>query len=138
MQSVKDVDLQKHGLNERQQPNKRGGQKMLFSVSAQWTPAVVNALIQNPTDRSAAARQIAEAAGARLVAWYGTGGGDRQGFLVIVDVPDGLTIQAIYNAGHGTGAYQGIRIQRLYTAEEMIEAFRKAQTIQKAYTPPGG
>jgi uncharacterized protein with GYD domain len=110
---------------------------MLFSVSAEWSPAAVNALIQNPTDRSMAAKKVAEAAGARLIAWYGTGGGDRQGFMAIVDVPDGLTINALYNAGHGTGAYQGIRIQRLYTAEEMMESFRKAQVIQKAYTPPG-
>lgn len=110
---------------------------MLFSVSGEWTAASVNALIQNPTDRSVAAKQVAEAAGARLIAWYGTGGGERQGVMAIVDAPDGATIQALYNVTHASGAFQGIRIQRLYTAEEMVEAFRKAQTIQKAYTPPG-
>jgi uncharacterized protein with GYD domain len=109
---------------------------MLFLMSAEWSSAAVNALIQKPTDRSQAAKQVVEAAGGKLVAWYGTGGGDRQGLMTIVDVPDGIAIQALYNTSRASGALESIRIQRLYTPDEMVEGFRKAQSIQKSYEPP--
>jgi uncharacterized protein with GYD domain len=109
---------------------------MLFMMSAEWSVAAMNALIKNPADRSQAAKQATEAAGGRMIAWYGMGGGDRQGMAVIIDVPDGTTVQAIYNASRASGALESIRVQRLYTSEEMVESFRKAQAVQKAYQPP--
>lgn len=109
---------------------------MLFLMTAEWSQATIKALIQNPVDRSQTAKQVAEAAGGRLVASYGMSGGDRQGVMAIVDVPDGIAMQAIYNSGRASGALEAIKIQRLYTPEETVEAFRKAQSIQKAYNPP--
>jgi uncharacterized protein with GYD domain len=110
---------------------------MLFLMTAEWSPAAVKALIENPTDRSANAKQAAEAAGGKLVAWYGTTGGDRQGIAAIVDLPDGIAIQALYLTGRASGGLEGLKVQRLYTPDEMVQSFRKAQSIQKAYAPPG-
>jgi uncharacterized protein with GYD domain len=110
---------------------------MLFLMTAEWAPAAAKALIENPTDRSVNAKQATEAAGGKLIAWYGTTGGERQGMAAIVDMPDGIAIQALYLTGRASGALEGFKIQRLYTPDEMVQAFRKAQEMQGAYAPPG-
>jgi hypothetical protein len=44
----------------------------VFCITADYTPAALTEMRNNPTDRRQAAEQFAEAAGGKVLAWYGT------------------------------------------------------------------
>ena len=63
---------------------------MLFAVSASYSQQALAAMIKNPSDREAAARQTFEKLGINLIGWYGLPSGpddDGLGFMVIYDAP---------------------------------------------------
>jgi uncharacterized protein with GYD domain len=110
---------------------------MLFSLTAEYTPQVLNAMRENPnTDRRAAVEQLVGAAGGKLVAMYGRVA-NGPGALVIFDVPDPAMAPAICGVTVSSGSLQNVELTRLFTMEEITDIRQKARQIHGAYKPPG-
>ena len=110
---------------------------MLFCLTADYTPQALNAMRENPnTDRRAAAEQLLEAAGGRLVAMYGRAS-NGPGVMVIFDVPDPGMAPAMCGVVVSAGSVQNVELTRLFTMEEIADIRQKARQIRSAYKPPG-
>jgi uncharacterized protein with GYD domain len=69
------------------QKREQGDAMPVFCITADYTPAALTEMRNNPTDRRQAAEQFAEAAGGKVLAWYGTMT-NGPGVHVIYEVPD--------------------------------------------------
>ena len=56
--------------------------------------------------------------------------------VVVVEAPDDTTVTAAIVAALGAGHLRASSTTRLFTAQEMMEALRKAGSLQ--FQPPGG
>jgi uncharacterized protein with GYD domain len=109
---------------------------MLYCITANYTPAAINALMADPeADRAAAITRLIEAAGGKLVALYSTAA-EGPGVLVIFDVPDGMSAAAIGGVALAGGAIHNYRLMRLMAPDEVKGARRKAAQLKAAYAPP--
>ena len=110
---------------------------MLFCFTANYAPSALNAAMDNPTtSRVAAATQLIEAAGGKLVAMYGTVI-DGPGAMVIFDVPDPASAAAISGVATASGAMHNVKLQRLLSPDELVNIRTKAAQLRSAYKAPG-
>ena len=110
---------------------------MLFCLTAQYTPAALNAIMENPTaSRAEAIKKLLEAAGGKLVSMYSTVA-EGPGVMVIFDVPDPGMAPAISGVAVSGGAVQNLKLMRLLTQEEVVVVRQNAQKIRGAYKAPG-
>lgn len=110
---------------------------MLFSLTGQYTPRALNAILENPTtNRQEAAAKLIEAAGGKLVSMYSVAA-DGPGVLVIFDVPDPSAAPAISGLTVTAGTLQNVRLMRLYTQDEIKQVRQNAAKLRPAYKPPG-
>ena len=94
----------------------------------------VRAMIGDPQDREAAARELVESLGGKLVGfWFAFG--DYDG-VFIADVPDNATMAAVAMAVGGTGALSSFETTVLLGMDEAEDAMRKAGSA--GYRPPAG
>jgi uncharacterized protein with GYD domain len=91
-------------------------------------------LIDNPSDREAVVRQLAESVGGRLEAYYVMFG--QYDGCVIMDAPDSMSVAAAVVAVSGTGAFSGLETHELLSASQFVEVLEKAKGIT-SYSPPG-
>jgi uncharacterized protein with GYD domain len=114
----------------------KGGFAMLFCISANYTPKAMQAMAKNPnTNRRDAVEKLVTAAGGKLVAMYGTMV-DGPGAMVILDGEPGVGA-AITAVVASTDAVQNVKIQRLFSMEEMMAVRKKRVELQASYSPPG-
>ena len=96
----------------------------LYMTQFAYTSEAWAALTQNPEDRSEAFGGLAETMGGRLVSFYNSFG-EYDG-LVIYEAPDESTAAAIVLAGVSPGHLSSVKTTVLLSAEEGVEAMRKA------------
>jgi uncharacterized protein with GYD domain len=109
---------------------------MLFCITANYTPKAMQAMAKNPnTNRRDAVEKLVTAAGAKLVAMYGTMV-DGPGAMLIVDGDPGVgaAITAVVASSDGV---QNVKIQRLFSTDEVIAIRKKRIELQASYSPPG-
>src|SRR5262249_54925372 len=110
---------------------------MHFCLSGQYTPRAVNNLLENPTqNRSEAAKKLIEAAGGKLVSFYGVPI-EGPGVLTIFDVPEPGSAAAIAGLVVANGTLQNVKLVRLLTQEEVVDIRQKANKLKAAYSAPG-
>ncbi|WP_198372517.1 GYD domain-containing protein [Roseomonas rosulenta] len=109
---------------------------MLFSITANYTPQAINALMANPdANRAEAIKRLLEAAGGKLVSFYSTLA-EGPGVLVICDLPDGEAAAAVGGVALAGGAIHNYRLTRLMTPDEVKPVRRKAAQLKAAYAAP--
>jgi uncharacterized protein with GYD domain len=109
---------------------------MFFSITANYTPQAINALMANPdTNRAEAIRRLLEAAGGKLVSFYSTQA-EGPGVLVICDLPDLAAAAAVGGVALAGGAIHNYRLTRLMTPDEVKPIRHKAAQLKAAYAPP--
>lgn len=91
-------------------------------------------LMENPSDREAAVRSLAEAIGGTLEAYYVMMG--QYDGCVIFDAPDSASAAAAAVAAAGSGAFAGLETHELFSAAEFTEILGRAKSIT-GYQPPG-
>lgn len=96
----------------------------------------VQAMIANPSNRKAAAEQITQAAGGKLVDFYFCFGS--YDVLVIVEAPNDDVMAAVSMAVAASGATTGGAITKLLTAEDGMDAMKTAGKLAGSYQPPTG
>jgi len=110
---------------------------MHFCLTGQYTPRAINNLLENPTqNRAEAAKKVIEAAGGKLVSFYGTPV-DGPGVLTIFDVPDPSSASAITGLVVAAGTLQNVKLVRLLTQEEIVQVRQNAIKLKAAYSGPG-
>lgn len=104
---------------------------IMFSYSSDsWSQ-----MVQNPSDRAAATRQLAESVGGTLETFYWMFG-PHDG-LAIVDVPDSVTAAALSVAVASTGAVSNIETHELITADDATALLQRAGSARSSYQQPG-
>ena len=101
-----------------------GGRHAPVHDEVGYTPETVAALTRNPEDRSEAFGRLADSMGGRLVSFDYTFG--EYDVLVIYEAPDEGTAAAMVMAAVSPGHLSSAKTTVLLSAEEGIEAMRKA------------
>ena len=98
-----------------------------------YTTDAVKALINQPEDRSAAARDLAESLGGKLLGfWYAFGEFDG---VFLMEAPDNASALALGMAVGAGGALSAVQTTVLLDMDEAQDAMRKAAAA--TYRPPG-
>jgi len=106
-----------------------------YAIFFQFRPETLGRMIDHPSDREAVVRQLMEAVGGRLEAYYWMTG-EHDGF-VIVDAPDTLSAGAVGLVVGSTGAFTHLATHELIPASDVNRLLEKAKQARAAYTPPG-
>jgi hypothetical protein len=109
---------------------------MLFCLTANYTPKALQGMAKNPnTNRREVIGKVLIAAGGKLVAMYGTIA-EGPGTMVIFDI-DPVAAPAVVGVAASSDGLHNVKMQRLFTREEVVAARQKRAQIQGSYTPPG-
>ena len=93
----------------------------------------MKALLDQPQDRSAAAREVAESLGAELLGfWYAFGAFDG---VFLMEAPDNASAAALAMAVGAGGSLSEVETTVLLDMDEAQDAMRKAAAA--TYRPPG-
>ena len=103
-----------------------------YMIQAAYTPETWAGLAKQPQDRSRAIRPMVKNLKGRLVSYYNSFGD--YDVVVIVELPDNEAAAAIAIAAAAGGAVKAITTTPLMTAQEGLNAMRKAK--KAAYQPP--
>jgi uncharacterized protein with GYD domain len=104
----------------------------LYLTRFSYTSDAVKALVKEPQDRSAAAREVAESLGSKLVGfWYAFGEFDG---VFLLEAPDNASAAAVAMAVGASGALSDIETTVLLDMDEAQDAMRKAAGA--TYRPP--
>jgi len=107
---------------------------MLFCLSVNYTPKGLEAMGKNPkTNRRDAVEKLLKTAGGKVVSMYATIA-DGPGAMVIFDPAVAPAIVAVAAA---SDAVHNIKMQRLFTTDEMMAIRAKRVELQAAYASPG-
>ena len=105
-----------------------------FITFFSYPAASTKALIEHPSDRSAASRALVESLGGTQEAFYWMTG--KHDGCLITNLPDGVAGAALSAAVGSTGAVTGIESYQLFDADEQATIVERAATARKAYKPP--
>jgi uncharacterized protein with GYD domain len=99
-----------------------------------YTSDAVRALMSDPADRSAAAKEVVESLGGSVVGfWFSFGRFDG---TYVAELPDNAAATALAMAIGGSGAIADVETTVLLGMDEAQEAMRRAGAA--TYRPPGG
>jgi len=105
----------------------------LYLSRFSYTTDAIKALLVQPQDRSAAAREMADSLGGKLLGfWYAFGEFDG---VFLMEAPDNASAAAVAMAVGASGALSEIETTVLLDMDEAQEAMRKAAGA--TYRPPG-
>ena len=105
-----------------------------FITFFSYTGEATKAMIERPSDRSAAAKALVESLGGTQEAFYWMQG-KHDGFL-ITNLPDGVTAAAIVAAVGASGAVTDLETHQIFDHDEQAAIVKHAQTAVRAYKPP--
>ena len=102
-----------------------------------YSDAAIKAMTENPQDREAAARKLAEGFGGKLDVIYWTTTGGYDGFAVF-EYPDDVTAAASEALTRSSLNFQRLETMPILNAEEFKAAMQKAKDVKAstAYTVP--
>jgi uncharacterized protein with GYD domain len=102
-----------------------------------YSDAAIKAMTENPQDRGAAARKLAEGFGGKVDVIYWTTSGEYDGFVVF-EYPDDVTAAASEAFTRSTGNFQKAETIPLLNAEEFKAAMQKVKDVKATttYTAP--
>jgi uncharacterized protein with GYD domain len=105
----------------------------LYLSRFSYTTDAMKAMLNQPQDRSAAAREVAESLGGNLLGfWFAFGEFDG---VFLMEGPDNASAAAVAMAVGASGAISDIETTVLLDMDEAQDAMRKAAAA--TYRPPG-
>lgn len=99
-----------------------------------YTGEAAKAMIERPSDRSAAAKALVESIGGTMESFYWMQG-HHDGFL-ITSLPDGVSAAALAAAVGSTLVIKGVETHQIYDRDEQAEVMKRAKTAVDVYKPP--
>jgi len=108
---------------------------MLFCITATYTPKALEAMAKNPnTNRREAVERLVTAAGGKLVAMYGTIS-EGPGAMVIFEADPGVA-PALAGVAASSDGLANVRLQRLFSGDEVRAIRQKRTELQKSFKGP--
>ena len=105
-----------------------------YLYQASYSGEAIKALVNNPQDRSGAARAAIEANGGAMIgAWMAFGEDD---LIVIADLPDDESMAGVALAIASTGVIVNGKTTKLLTLDQAVSGMEKANAVLNAYKPP--
>jgi uncharacterized protein with GYD domain len=101
-----------------------------------YSPEAIKGMIAKPSDRAAAARQVAEATGGKLHHLFFAFG--KYDVICLIEAPDDTSMAAVAMAVAAAGTVSAAATIKLMTAEEAMTAMTQAGKAMAAYRPPMG
>jgi uncharacterized protein with GYD domain len=108
---------------------------MLFCFTGNYSPKALEEMGKNPSNRREAVEKLLTAAGGKLVAMYGTIA-EGPGAMIIFDADPGAA-PAVVGVIASSGAAQNVKMQRLFSGEEVAAIRQKRTQLQSSYKAPG-
>jgi uncharacterized protein with GYD domain len=105
-----------------------------YIVFYSYSSAAVKGMIDHPSDRTAAVREMAASLGGSVEAAYWMQG-SHDGFIV-GDFPDSVSAAAVSAAVAATGAVSSIETHEIFDQVQQEAIVKAAKTALQAYTPP--
>jgi uncharacterized protein with GYD domain len=105
-----------------------------FITFFSYTGEAAKAMIDRPSDRSAAAKALVESLGGTLEAFYWMQG--KHDGLLITNLPDGGSASALAAAVGSTLAIVGLETHQVFDHDEQATIVKQAKTALAAYKPP--
>ena len=109
---------------------------MLFCLTANYTPKALDAMSKNPnTNRGEAVTKLLTAAGGKLVDMYGTIA-EGPGAMAIFDI-DPAAAPAVVGVAASSDGLHNVKMQRLFSGDEVTAVRKKRAELQGSYKAPG-
>ena len=105
-----------------------------FITFFSYTGESAKAMIERPSDRSAAGKALIESLGGTQEAFYWMQG-KHDGFL-ISNLPDGVAASAVAAAVAASGAIVGVETHQIFDRDEQATIVDQASAALRAYKPP--
>lgn len=109
----------------------------LYMLMGKYTTQAIRDIVSSGSDREAAAKAAIEAAGGKLVGFYGMFG-QEYNIVIIADMPGHAEYIGAVAPAIGSGVFESYKTIPLYTAKQVLKASKIAKSVAKAYAPPGG
>lgn len=109
----------------------------LFMLMGKYSPEAMKAIMQSGSDREAAAKKVIEAAGGKLLGFYGMFGQDYN-VAVIVDAPGNAEYIGAIAPAVMSGTFSAYKTIPLFTSADVQKASKIAKKVAASYTPPKG
>ena len=107
----------------------------LFMLMGKYSPEALKSILETGSDREAAARKVIEAAGGKLLGFYGMFGQDYNVALIVETAGNAEYIGAIAPAIM-SGTFAAFKSIPLFTAGDIVKASKIAKKVGAAYSPP--
>lgn len=107
----------------------------LYMLMVRYTPQAIKTIVEGDTDREAAARGLTEAAGGKMLGFYGLIGQEYH-VALIADMP-GVSeyVGSVLTATMG-GAIESFKTIPMYDNDDMHKARDTYRKVKSAYAPP--
>jgi uncharacterized protein with GYD domain len=120
--------------DRRRPPRTRRAPVPKYITFFSYTGDAVKAMIDRPSDRTAAAKALAESVGGTLDAFYWMHGA-HDGFL-ITHLPDGISAMALAGAAGATGAITNFETHEIFDHDDQSAIIAKGTGALQTYRPP--
>ncbi len=107
----------------------------LYMLMGKYSPQAMTAILETGSNREAAARQAVEAAGGKLLGFYGMYGQDYN-VAIISELPGNAEYMGAIAPALMSGTFSAFKTIPLYTAAEVTKASKIARKVAKKYRPP--
>ena len=107
----------------------------LFITYASYSPVGVKGMLDKPSDRTTAIKEMVEKGGGKLVDLFMTTGAND--VVLITEVPDGSDAVAMGMAVAASGSVSKLETVRAWRASHFTAIAEKAAKVVAAYKPPG-
>ena len=108
----------------------------VYHFTGNYTREAIQAMIDNPQDRGAAATAMIEAAGGKMLCCYAALGSFD--IVAICEMPDDTDVAAISMVVGGSGVLTNCTTTRLLSMDQFTEAMGKAGQVAGGYKRPQG
>ncbi len=106
----------------------------IYMYQGTYSREAINALVQNPQNRTAAVQAVVEANGGTLIGcWMAFGEYD---IVVIADMPDDESMAGVALAVTCAGTASSGKTTKLLTMDQAVTAMNSAQSVVNSYTAP--
>jgi uncharacterized protein with GYD domain len=108
----------------------------LYMLMGRYSNQAIKDIISSGSDREAVAKATIEAAGGKLVGFYGMFGQDYN-VAIIADVPSHAEYIGAVAPALGSGVFEAYKSIPLYTAADVVKGAAIAREVSGVYKPPG-
>lgn len=107
----------------------------MYMLMGKYSQESLKAILETGSDREAMARKAVEAAGGKLIGFYGMFGQDYN-VAIITEMPGPAEYIGAIGPALMAGTFSAFKSIPLYKASDVVKAAEIARKVRKSYEPP--